>query len=36
MRYLSIAEVLDLHERLLAASGGGSGVRDLGALESAD
>ena len=35
MRYLSVAEVLDLHERLLAASGGASGVRDLGALESA-
>jgi len=35
MRYLSIAEVLDLHERLLATSGGGAGVRDLGALESA-
>ncbi len=35
MRYLSVAEVLDLHERLLAGSGGASGVRDLGALESA-
>ena len=35
MRYLSIAEVLDLHERLLAAAGGAAGVRDLGALESA-
>lgn len=35
MRYLSIAEVLDLHERLLADSGGAAGVRDLGALESA-
>ena len=35
MRYLSITEVLDLHERLLAASGGASGIRDLGALESA-
>jgi death-on-curing protein len=35
MRYLSIAEVLDLHERLLTTSGGGAGVRDLGALESA-
>jgi len=34
MRYLSIAEVLDLHERLLVESGGASGVRDLGALES--
>lgn len=35
MRYLSITEVLDLHDRLLAAYGGASGVRDLGALESA-
>jgi death-on-curing protein len=35
MRYLSIAEVLDLHERLLVDSGGSAGVRDLGALESA-
>ena len=35
MRYLAIAEILDLHERLLADSGGASGVRDLGALESA-
>jgi len=35
MRYLSIAEVLALDERLLATSGGGAGVRDLDALESA-
>jgi death-on-curing protein len=35
MRHLSIAEILDLHERLLADSGGAPGVRDLGALESA-
>jgi death-on-curing protein len=35
MRYLSIAEVLDLHERLIADSGGAAGIRDLGALESA-
>ena len=35
MRHLSISEILDLHERLLADSGGASGVRDLGALESA-
>jgi death-on-curing protein len=34
MRYLSIAEVLELHERLIDASGGSTGVRDLGALES--
>ena len=35
MRYLSISEVLDLHERLIASSGGARGIRDLGALESA-
>jgi len=35
MRYLSVAEILELHERLLAASGGASGVRDIGILESA-
>jgi death-on-curing protein len=35
MRYLSIAEVLDLHQRLLDDSGGATGVRDLGALKSA-
>lgn len=35
MRFLSVAEVLDLHERLRAASGGAPGIRDLGALESA-
>ena len=35
MRYLSISEVLELHEMILDASGGASGIRDLGALESA-
>ncbi|WP_295584172.1 Fic family protein [uncultured Lamprocystis sp.] len=35
MRYLSLAEVLELHRRLLATSGGAQGVRDLGAVESA-
>lgn len=35
MRYLSISEVLELHERLIASSGGATGLRDLGALESA-
>lgn len=34
MRYLSIPEILELHERLLALSGGATGIRDLGALES--
>ena len=35
MRYLTLGEVVDLHRRLLQASGGASGVRDFGALESA-
>ena len=35
MRYLSLVEVLELHEALIAASGGARGVRDLRALESA-
>ena len=35
MRHLSISEILELHERLIASSGGATGIRDLGALESA-
>jgi death on curing protein len=35
MRYLSLAEVLVLHERIIAQSGGAAGLRDLGSLESA-
>jgi death-on-curing protein len=35
MRYLTLAEVVDLHRRILASSGGTPGLRDLGALESA-
>lgn len=35
MRYLTLGEVADLHGRLLQATGGASGIRDLGALESA-
>lgn len=35
MRYLSLAEVLVLHERVVAQSGGAAGLRDLGGLESA-
>ncbi len=34
MRYLSIAEVLALHQLLIAETGGSPGIRDLGALES--
>ena len=35
MRYLSLPEVLEIHRRLLAQSGGASGIRDLGAIDSA-
>ena len=35
MRYLSLAEVLELHRRVVAQAGGAGGLRDLGALESA-
>jgi death-on-curing protein len=35
MRYLSLAEVLFIHESVLAQSGGRGGIRDLSALESA-
>jgi death-on-curing protein len=35
MRYLALGEVVELHRRLLEATGGTSGIRDPGALESA-
>jgi death on curing protein len=35
MRYLTIEEVLRLHERVIERTGGSAGVRDRGALESA-
>jgi death on curing protein len=35
VRYLSLAEVLLLHERVIAQSGGATGLRDIGALQSA-
>lgn len=35
MRYLSLGEVLDLYDRVIAQSGGAKGIRDQGALESA-
>ena len=34
-RYLSLAEVLKLHDLIIAESGGSDGLRDLGMLESA-
>ena len=33
--YLSLAEVLELHGRIIVESGGSDGMRDLGLLESA-
>lgn len=35
MRYLSLVEILELHEAIIAGTGGARGVRDIGALESA-
>lgn len=35
MEYLTVAEVLLLHARLIQRTGGSSGVRDMGLLESA-
>lgn len=35
MRYLTVEEVLELHRRVIATSGGSWRVRDLGGLESA-
>jgi len=35
MRYLSLGEIVDLHQALLAQTGGATGIRDLGMLESA-
>jgi death on curing protein len=35
VRFLSLAEVLDLHRRIVESSGGSLGIRDLGALKSA-
>ena len=35
MRYLTLAEVLELHRRVIEQAGGSPGVRDLGGLSSA-
>ncbi len=35
MRYLTLGEVVELHDALIATSGGGRGLRDLAALEAA-
>ena len=34
IRYLTLSEILELHELLLLQSGGSEGIRDLGTLES--
>jgi hypothetical protein len=34
-RYLSLAEVLKLHDSIISETGGSHGLRDLGLLESA-
>jgi death-on-curing protein len=35
MRYLTLPEVLTLHDRIITTTGGSPGIRDLSALESA-
>ena len=35
MRYLTVAEVLALHDAIIARTGGSPGLRDFGALDSA-
>ena len=35
MRYLTLSEVLELHRLIIDQSGGATGIRDLGGLESA-
>jgi death-on-curing protein len=35
MRFLSLGELVDLHQAVLDQSGGATGIRDLGMLESA-
>lgn len=35
MRYLTLVELIKLHERIIEQSGGSVGIRDLGMVESA-
>jgi death-on-curing protein len=35
MRYLTLAEIVNIHQWITDATGGASGIRDLAALESA-
>nr|VFK50431.1 MAG: hypothetical protein BECKTUN1418E_GA0071001_10034 [Candidatus Kentron sp. TUN]VFK51644.1 MAG: hypothetical protein BECKTUN1418F_GA0071002_10034 [Candidatus Kentron sp. TUN]VFK55092.1 MAG: hypothetical protein BECKTUN1418D_GA0071000_102710 [Candidatus Kentron sp. TUN] len=34
MRFLNLLEVIELHRKIIAQSGGAKGIRDQGALES--
>ena len=34
MRYLSLREILELHDKIIEVSGGARGIRDMSALES--
>ncbi len=35
MRYLTLVEILELHEAIITSTGGAIGIRDMRALESA-
>ena len=35
MRYLSLREILELHNKIIEVSGGAKGIRDMPALEAA-
>ena len=35
MTYLTVAEVIELHEMVVSQSGGGTGIREVGGLQSA-
>ncbi|MEM1367582.1 MAG: type II toxin-antitoxin system death-on-curing family toxin, partial [Cyanobacteria bacterium P01_H01_bin.15] len=35
IRFLTLIEVLELHRKIIEQSGGTSGIRDMGLLESA-
>jgi len=35
MRYLSLYEVIQIHQKVVSTTGGGAGIRDIGLLESA-
>jgi len=34
MRYLSLPEIFEIHDKIIEVSGGSGGIRDMGALES--